>query len=100
MNILKLNTIVCVKFADITASKNILSWSAIPTSLRYQKILSMKTRIPPLIHSMGSPYSIVANVLDCNIVVSEFKLQWCYYVHFWTNTSEKSMNLLISPAMG
>ena len=29
---------------------------------------------------------VVANVLDCDIVVSGFKLQSCYYVHFWTNT--------------
>ena len=31
---------------------------------------------------------------------SEFELQSCYYVHFWTNTLGKGKNLLISPAMG
>ena len=28
---------------------------------------------------------VVANVLNCDIVVSEFKLQSHYYSHFWTN---------------
>ena len=32
----------------------------------------------------------VANVLNCNIVVSEIELQLRYCVHFWTNTSYKS----------
>ena len=34
----------------------------------------------------GSPSGVVANVLDYDIVVSEFKLQLCYYIHFQTNT--------------
>ena len=37
--------------------------------------------------------SIVAKVLNCDIVVSEFKLQWSYYVHFWTNIVGKGINL-------
>ena len=41
----------------------------------------------------------VANVLDCNIVVSKFKLLLCYYVHFQTNTLGKGMNSLISPRL-
>ena len=43
-------------------------------------------------------HGIVVNVLDYNIIVSEFKLQSYYYVLHWTNTLEKSMNFLISPA--
>ena len=43
----------------------------------------------------GSPHGLVAKVLNCKIVVSEFKLQDCYYVHFWINTLGKGMNLLI-----
>ena len=39
-------------------------------------------------------------VLDCDIVVSEFKLRSSYYVHFWTYTLGKGMNPLISLAMG
>ena len=43
----------------------------------------------------GSLHSIVTNVLDCNIIVNEFKLQLPYYVYFWTNTLGKGMNFLI-----
>ena len=39
--------------------------------------------------------SVVVNVLDCNIKVSELKLQSCYYVYFQINTPEKGMNSLI-----
>ena len=35
---------------------------------------------------------VVANVLDCDIVKSEFELQSRYYVHFLTNTLGKGMN--------
>ena len=42
-----------------------------------------------------SRHCVVANMLDCDIVVSEFKLQLFYYVHFQTNTLEKGMNPLI-----
>ena len=42
-----------------------------------------------------SLYVVVANVLDCNIIVSEFKLQSCYYVLFWINTLGKGMNCFI-----
>ena len=31
---------------------------------------------------MGSPCGIVTNVLDYDILVSEFELQSCYYVDF------------------
>ena len=30
---------------------------------------------------------VMAKVLDCNLEVSEFKLQSRYYVHFWTKYS-------------
>ena len=48
----------------------------------------------------GGPCGIMVKVLDCEIVVSEFELQSCYYAHFWANTLGKGMNLLILPAMG
>ena len=35
---------------------------------------------------VGSLRSVVAKVQDSDIVVSEFKLQSCYSVHFRTNT--------------
>ena len=37
--------------------------------------------------------------MDSEIVVSEFKLQARYYVHFRTNTPGKDMNPLILPTM-
>ena len=36
--------------------------------------------------------SIMVEVLDCRIVVSEFELQLRYYIHFRTNTLGKGMN--------
>ena len=59
--------------------------------------------------SVGSPTvhifnrtvgGVMVKPLDCRIAVSEFGLQSRYYVHFWTNTLGKGMNLLILPAMG
>ena len=43
----------------------------------------------------GSLHGVVANVMDCDIVVSDFDLQSCCYVHFRTNTLGKGMNSLI-----
>ena len=34
----------------------------------------------------GSLHGIMANVLNCDILVSEFKLQSHYLIYFWTNT--------------
>ena len=42
----------------------------------------------------------MANVLDCNIMLSEFKLQSQYYVYFQINTLRKAMNLLLFQAIG
>ena len=47
-----------------------------------------------------SPHDIVVNVLDCDIVVREFKLQSNYYVLFGTSTLKKGMNPLSPPVMG
>ena len=41
----------------------------------------------------------MAKVLICNLEVSEFDLQTCYYVNFRINTHEKYMNSHISQAM-
>ena len=43
---------------------------------------------------------IYVNVLDSDIVVSEMKIQLCYYIHFQTNTQRKGMNPLFLPSMG
>ena len=47
----------------------------------------------------GSPCGGMANVLDCDIIATDFKLQSSYYVHFWSFTFGKGMNPLIPPAM-
>ena len=35
---------------------------------------------------------VLANVLDCDIVISEFELYSRYYTYFWINTFEKRMD--------
>ena len=40
---------------------------------------------------------VMAKVVDCSLEVREFNF---HYVHFWTNTLEKGINILILPAMG
>ncbi len=47
----------------------------------------------------GDFCGVGANMLDCDIVVSEFKFQLHYYIHFRANTLGKGMNPLILPAM-
>ena len=46
------------------------------------------------------PRGVMVKAMDCGIVVSEFKLQSRYYVHFQANALGKGMNHLILPAMG
>ena len=41
----------------------------------------------------------MVNVLNCNIVVSEFKPQSLYYINFWTKTLGKGMNPFIHLVM-
>ena len=48
----------------------------------------------------GGPCGVLVKAMDCEIVVSEFVLQSCFYVHFRANTIRKGMNPLILPAMG
>ena len=43
----------------------------------------------------GSPCNIVANVLDYNILVTEFEFQSRYYIQFWSNILGKGMNPFI-----
>ena len=40
------------------------------------------------------PRCALAKVLECDIVVSKFKLPLVYYVHFRTNKLKKGMNPL------
>ena len=48
----------------------------------------------------GSRYGIVVNVQDCDITVSEFKLQLCFDINFQINTLGKGINILLTPARG
>ena len=48
----------------------------------------------------GGPNCVMVKELDCRIVISKFKVQLCYYVHFRTNIFGKVMRLLIHLAMG
>ena len=47
----------------------------------------------------GCPRGVMVKAMDCGIVVREFILQSCYYIHFQANTLGKGMNPLILPAM-
>ena len=49
---------------------------------------------------MWSPHVVVVNMLDCNIVVSEFEFKLRYYIHFWTNTLKKDIEPPYPPSMG
>ena len=44
---------------------------------------------------LGNPHDVVANVLNYDIVVSEFEIHSYFYIHFQTNTFDKGMNLFI-----
>ena len=54
-----------------------------------------------MVHQAGSnqtsrsPGGVVANVLNCDLVVIQFELPSRYYVHFWFITLGENMNLLI-----
>ena len=56
--------------------------------------------VEELVSTAGCPHGVMVKAMDCEIVVSEFKLQSRYYVHFRANTLGKVMNPLILPAMG
>ena len=49
---------------------------------------------------IGMMTDAVANMLDCNILVSDFVLQSRSVVHFQTNTFGNGIKLLIPPVMG
>ena len=61
---------------------------------------STSVYIPSLLCRRGCPRGVIVKAMDCEIVVSEFELQSCYYVHFRTVILRKGMNPLILPAMG
>ena len=53
-----------------------------------------------LLHDLvGCPRSVMIKALDCEIVISEFELQACYYVYFRTNNLGKAWTHLSSPLL-
>ena len=50
-----------------------------------------------IVNGREDPQGLVPNMQDCDFVVSEFELQSCYYVLFQSNTTGKSMNSLFTP---
>ena len=67
----------------------------------YQGIIYPKENITDRkLISGGCPRGVMVKAMDCGIVVREFILLSCYYVHFRANTLGKGMNPLILPAMG
>ena len=50
-----------------------------------------------LFNAGRSHHGIETNVLDYDIIISEFKLKLYYYIHFQTNTLGKGMRTSLSP---
>ena len=48
---------------------------------------------------VGRAHGVMVKAMDCEIVISKFKLQSHYYIPFRANTLGKGMNPLILPAM-
>ena len=48
--------------------------------------MMMKPKFSIFILERVNPRNVVANMLDCDIVVSEIELQSRFYLLFWTNT--------------
>ena len=58
------------------------------------------SRYQRIIKSRESLHCVVANVLDCDTVRSEFEIQSSYYIHLRTNTLWKDMKYLIPRILG
>ena len=64
------------------------------------KILRSNECLGEYNYTRGRLRCVDANMLDCEIVGSEFKLQSSNYVHVRTNSLQKVMNPFIPPAIG
>ena len=51
-------------------------------------------------HRVGCPRGVMVKMMDCGIVVHEFVLQLCYYVHFQANTLGKGIEPPYPPSYG
>ena len=83
----KLNYLKCNGFWHRNCSNTKLN------CLNYNRLTELKSL-------RGCPRGVMFKAMDCGIIVREFVLQSCYYVHFQANTIGKGMNPLILPAMG
>ena len=80
------------KFAMQTGTGSFTVMAEMERRTLYIKFKSQRKR--------GCPRGVIVKAMDCGIVVSEFVLQWRYYVHFRANTLGKGINPLILPVMG
>ena len=59
----------------------------------------MSRRLECSLDEPRTPRDVLAKMLNCDIVVSEFELQSHNYIYFGINTLGKGMNPFIFPAM-
>ena len=69
-------------------------------SSNYSDLMRIIICLNTIILKVVSPLGTVANILDCNIVISESELKSNNYVHFWTNIVGKGMNPLLPTSFG
>ena len=60
-----------------------------------QMLKCHKTQLTNRVIWLDSPCGVMDNVLDWNIVVSDFKRKSFYYVHFLSKTRKKGVKPLI-----
>ena len=72
-------------------TRSILSW----IEMVWIQSLSCRPIAPPW--AVENSCDIVANVMKCNKIASEFELQTYCYIHFWMNTQGEGENSLMSP---
>ena len=86
----------CLFISNVTFYLSMIIFFKLLYSLKYSGSILI---IHPLFVEWGltdqygeSLCGVLANVLDCDILVSEFELPSRYYVHFQINTLGKDMN--------
>ena len=66
----------------------------------YSSITISVLLCPPFnMQEKGNPFEVVVTALYCDIIVSEFELQWGYHVHFRTSTLGGGKTLLTSSGL-
>ena len=67
---------------------------------RKKQLIGKSKVVNYIFNNNNCPRGVMVKSMDCGIVVREFVLQSCSYVHFQANTLGKGMNPVILPAMG